>query len=256
MRKIISLLASLTIVAGAYAQRPVAIHSHNDYDHMAPFWEAYSQHCTSIEADVYLKDGEILVAHNREDLTPKRNLRAMYIEPIALLFRGNGGRMWLDSEGRLQLVVDVKTAESLSGVVAIAGEYPDVFASEGGVRLVITGAIPAPEDFSKWPSWVWFDGDFKDGKLNYTPVQLERIAMISTYFKHHAKTWKGQGRMDKADYDAVAAAIDACHAVGKPIRFWGAPDGEEAYVALFRMGVDFINTDHPAKCTLFLRNWK
>ena len=253
MRKLVSVLASLIVVAGAYAQRPVAIHSHNDYDHMVPFWEAYSQRCTSIEADVYLKDGEILVAHNREDLTPERNLRAMYIEPIVSLFRANGGRLWEGSDARLQLVVDVKTAESLPGVVAIAEEFKDVFAVEDGVRLVITGAIPAPDDFGKWPSWVWFDGDFKDGKLLYTPDQLERIAMISTYFKRHAKDWNGSGQMNKSDYEAIASAIDACHAVGKPIRFWGAPDNESAYDALYRMGVDFINTDQPAKCNLFLK---
>ena len=97
MNRILSilLLALSTVMS---AQRPVIMHSHNDYDRTAPFWEAYSQHCGSIEADVFLQDGEILVAHNRKDVTSERSLRKMYIEPIVKLFRENGGRMWKGSD--------------------------------------------------------------------------------------------------------------------------------------------------------------
>ena len=62
MRKFTFILAALVFAATAAAQRPIAYHSHNDYDRTVPFYEAYSQHCTSIEADVFLQDGEILVA--------------------------------------------------------------------------------------------------------------------------------------------------------------------------------------------------
>ena len=82
MRKILIIFAVAAISLTLQAQRPIAYHSHNDYDRTVPFWEAYSQHCTSIEADVFLKDGEILVAHNLKDLKADRSLRTMYIEPI------------------------------------------------------------------------------------------------------------------------------------------------------------------------------
>ena len=254
MRKILMIFGAAAICLTLQAQRPIAYHSHNDYDRIAPFWEAYSQHCTSIEADVFLQDGEILVAHNREDVKADRSLRTMYIEPIVRLFRENGGRMWKGSDDRLQLVVDLKTQESLEGVVALAGEYPDVFASENGVRIVITGGYP-PEDYGKWPKWVWFDGDFTDGKLDYTPAQLERIAMISTYFRDFARKWNGKGRMIDPELFAVQGAIDAAHAVGKPIRFWGAPEGTTVYFTFLKMGVDIMNTDHPAQCALFYDDW-
>ena len=61
MRKILIIIVSLVMCLSLQAQRPIAFHSHNDYNRTAPFWEAYSQHCTYIEADVFLQDGEILV---------------------------------------------------------------------------------------------------------------------------------------------------------------------------------------------------
>ena len=255
MRKLLIIMASLALAVFASAQRPIAYHSHNDYDRTVPFYEAYSQHCTSIEADVFLQDGEILVAHNRKDVKAERSLRSMYIEPIVRIFRENGGKMWKGSDDILQLMVDLKTGESLPGVVALAEEFPDVFCTENGVRIVITGARPEPEDFDKWPSWLWFDGDFKDGKIPYTPDQLKRIALISTDFRDFARHWNGKGRMVKNEMAAVTGAIEAAHAVGKPIRFWDAPEGTTAYFTLHRLGVDYFNTDHPAKCALFFDDW-
>ena len=255
MRKLLIITLSLAMGLTLQAQRPIAYHSHNDYDRTVPFWEAYSQHCTSIEADVFLKDGEILVAHNLKDLKADRSLRTMYIEPIVKVFRENGGKMWKGSGDQLQLMVDLKTGESLPGVIALAEEFPDVFCSQNGVRIVITGDRPDPEDFDKWPSWLWFDGDFTDGKLQYTPDQLERIAMISTDFRKFARHWNGKGRMIKPEMEAVTRAIETAHAAGKPIRFWDAPEGTTAYFTLHRLGVDIFNTDYPAKCALFFSDW-
>ena len=37
------------------------VHSHNDYLQNVPFYTAYSARCASIEADVFLVDGELYV---------------------------------------------------------------------------------------------------------------------------------------------------------------------------------------------------
>ena len=255
MKRIFSIFLLTLVPLVSFAQRPVSIHSHNDYDRTVPFYEAYSQHCISIEADVFLQDGEILVAHNRKDVSAERSLRTMYIEPIVKIFRENGGRMWKGSDDRLQLMIDLKTGESLPGVVALVEEYPDVFDSPEGVKVVISGSRPEPEDFDKWPGCIWFDGDFTNGKLEYTPKQLERVAMISTDFRHFARQWNGKGRMIDSELEAVTKAVEAAHAVGKPIRFWDTPEGTTAYFTFIRLGVDIVNTDHPAKCALFFDDW-
>lgn len=59
MKKILKswlLAAALCFCVTAAAERPVLIHSHNDYCRRAPFWQAYAQGVYSIEADVFLHD--------------------------------------------------------------------------------------------------------------------------------------------------------------------------------------------------------
>ena len=64
MKKILKswlLFAALCTCATAVAERPILIHSHNDYCRRAPFWQAYAQQVYSIEADVFLHGGKLLV---------------------------------------------------------------------------------------------------------------------------------------------------------------------------------------------------
>lgn len=251
MKRLLVLIGCL-LPLGAAAQLPVILHSHNDYTRTVPFWEAYSQHCTSIEADVFLQDGEILVAHNREDVSADCTLRKMYIEPIVQTFRANGGRMWKGSRDRLILMVDLKEAVALPGVISLVEEFPDVFSSPEGVQVVISGDEPDPKDFGNYPSCIWFDGLIDE---HYTPEQLSRIGMISTNFRKFARKWNGKGRMIDPELNAVKQAIDKAHAMGKPIRFWGSPEGTTAYFTFWKLGVDIINTDKPAVASLFFSDW-
>ena len=58
--------------AGAQAQEPVVpllrAHAHNDYEHERPLLDALDHGFASVEADVWLVDGQLLVAHDREDV--------------------------------------------------------------------------------------------------------------------------------------------------------------------------------------------
>lgn len=89
MKKILKswlLAAALCFCVTAAAERPVLIHSHNDYCRRAPFWQAYAQGVYSIEADVFLHDGRLLVGHDVEDLSPDMTFESLYVEPIVTLF--------------------------------------------------------------------------------------------------------------------------------------------------------------------------
>lgn len=92
MKKILKswlLAAALCFCVTAAAERPVLIHSHNDYCRRAPFWQAYAQGVYSIEADVFLHDGRLLVGHDVEDLSPDMTFESLYVEPIVTLFGRN-----------------------------------------------------------------------------------------------------------------------------------------------------------------------
>ncbi len=253
MKKLLLFLCCLLPLSAA-AQLPVILHSHNDYVRTVPFWEAYSQHCASIEADVHLYEGQLLVGHDLKDLTPERTFDGMYVQPVVQTFRANGGKMWPGSQDRLILMVELKspTEPELTEIIKVLEQYPDVFCSPDGVQVVITGNTPAPEKFTEYPKWIYYDGDIRD---NYTPEQLAQVGMVSNSFRMFAKKWNGKGRMIDTELDAVKAAIAKVHAMGKPIRFWEAPEGTTAYFTFWKLGVDIINTDKPAVASLFFSDW-
>ena len=152
MKKILKswlLAAALCFCVTAAAERPMLIHSHNDYCRRAPFWQAYAQGVYSIEADVFLHDGRLLVGHDVEDLSPDMTFESLYVEPIVTLFGRNGGRAWKDSDERLQLMVELKSATepTLQAVTALLGRYPEVFdpaVNPEAVRIAVTAGAHRP----------------------------------------------------------------------------------------------------------------
>jgi len=84
------LLLPLTVLStDVRAQLPSA-HSHNDYEQPMPFRHAFDRGFRSIEADVWLVDGRLLVAHDRRDALPERTLAALYLDPLRA---GSTGRV-------------------------------------------------------------------------------------------------------------------------------------------------------------------
>ena len=81
--------------------------------------------------------------------------------------------------------------------------------------------------------------------VTLTPAQLGRVAMISDYFGKYSK-WKGNGPIPERDERKLRAIIDEAHKRGKKVRFWAFPDTPTAWKTAVSLGIDFINTDHPA----------
>jgi len=78
-------------VAGAGLERA---HAHNDYEHDRPLYDALSRGFKSVEADVWLVGGELLVAHDREDVRRGRTLESLYLAPLRQLIKQNGGAVY------------------------------------------------------------------------------------------------------------------------------------------------------------------
>ena len=79
----LTLASSLSPAAGdEYLRRA---HAHNDYEHPKPLINALGHGFGSVEADVHLVEGKLLVGHDPEDLLPERTLERLYLE-----FTGKG----------------------------------------------------------------------------------------------------------------------------------------------------------------------
>lgn len=249
---ILSLAAFTMSAEGIYPTS--LIHSHNDYRREVPFYQAYSQHVYSIEADVFLKDGKLLVGHDIEELDETMTLESLYVNPLITLFDRNGGKPYADGSP-LQLMIELKseTEPALEAVVALLSRRRDVFDPEinpAAVSIVITGRVPEPQHFDKYPEFVGFDGGLD---VDYTPGQLERIALVSLNFRDYSN-WNGKGSLVIDESRRVREAISRVHSLGKPIRFWNAPESITAYYTFYNYGVDYFNTDYPEICTDFFND--
>lgn len=66
----------------ADATSPISCHSHNDYWRLRPLYSALELGCSSVEADVWLEDDDLLVGHLKVSLSREQTLSTMYIAPI------------------------------------------------------------------------------------------------------------------------------------------------------------------------------
>src|SRR6188508_2436823 len=82
-------------------------HSHNDYEKQYPFYKAWENHFGSIEADIFLYKGKLIVAHDSIQLVQKRTLDSLYLMPLQLCIRKNGGYVYADKKRSLQLMIDI-----------------------------------------------------------------------------------------------------------------------------------------------------
>ena len=242
----ISLAVLLLAGSLSASARKTRIHSHNDYEQERPFWGAYEAGAASIEADIWLVDGILHVAHNRKDISPNRLLKDMYLEPIRQVMERNGGKAYPKGKP-LQLLVDLKSdASTLDALISLIreGGYTACFNvkdNPNAVQIVITGDKVKKEHFCNYPDFIFFDGL---PHIDYTPEERKRVPMVSAHYGKFTK-WKGKGQMDKADQKRIKEAVRKAHKAGSKFRLWAFPDNEDAWEMTRKLGMDFINTDHP-----------
>ena len=241
----------------ANAQYPVKIHSHNDYTRTVPFYQAYAQKIYSIEVDMFYRDGQFYVCHDEKDIADGRTFEQLYLQPILSLYKQNNGQAWADEARPLQLLIEIKsdnTSAFMDALTRLFEEHPSVFnpsVNPNAVRVTITGRVPPPDEFARYPEYICFDGDLNQ---NYTARQLERVALFSVDFQSLSK-WNGKGLPVASERVRIAEVVSRAHAAGKPVRFWGAPDGITAWNLFQSMGIDYINTDRVERCADFFSNW-
>jgi alkaline phosphatase len=216
-------------------------HSHNDYVQANPFWLAYSHGFGSIEADIFLVDGGLLVAHEEKELQPRRSLEKLYLYPILRCIQKNGGHVYADSTRILQLLIDIKTdsIHTLDKLVEIIRKYPALINCHT-LKFAITGNRPDAVLFPRYPDFIQFDGElYRD----YDQAALDKIIMLSDDFERYS-LWKGHGRPPAKDWAVLQAAVLKAHTWKKSVRFWDTPDFINAWQQFMQLRVDYINTDH------------
>lgn len=231
-----------------YAQGLVKVHSHNDYNHTIPFWDAYSNGAASIEADIFLKDNNLFVAHDKEGITISRTLEDLYLKPLETALRMN-----YKKENKLVLLIDIKTdAEpTLNKLISILKKYETIIKNKD-IKIVISGNRPASETYTKYPDFILFD--YQEIEKPLSKENWEKVAMINADFKKYS-VWNGLGRLTHDDYNRVSTVISKAKKLNRPFRFWGCPDTKSTWKAFLELGVDIINTDKPFDCVQYFESF-
>jgi hypothetical protein len=245
------------LLASDPAISPLAnAHSHNDYDHQRPLLDALDQGFCSVEADIYLVDGKLLVAHDRWKVKPERTLEALYLDPLRERARKNGGRIYPDGP-EFSLLIDFKTDAETTwpALRAVLDQYANMLTTftanatrPGAVTVVLSGNSPRTALPSEPVRRAALDGRLPD--LNGT-LDHHCVAWISENWSQ-VFGWRGTVDMPEAERAKLREIVAKAHQQGRRVRFWGAPDREVLWREQAAAGVDLINTDNLAGLRQFL----
>lgn len=256
------LLPSYAAAAEPGSPLPQA-HAHNDYEHARPLQDALDHGFTSVEADVWLVGGELLVAHDLADVQPGRTLESLYLAPLAERVRANANSVYPGWDGHFQLLIDVKSAaaptyaavhEALQRHRAIMTTYQSGRARHRAVDAVISGNRDLPLMTAQKIRYAGYDGRLPDLAKDIASTVMPLVS--DNWTKHFA--WNGLGAMPDAERAKLRAIVAAAHTRGHRIRFWATPDipgtaREAVWSELLAAGVDHLNSDDLAGLETFLR---
>jgi hypothetical protein len=227
-------------------------HSHNDYLHQRPLWEAISYAFASIEIDVHLVDGALLVGHDDDDLDATETLQSLYLDPLRDHVREHDGRVY-PSPYSLILLIDIKsdassTYEVLSGVLSQYPEmltrYSETSVQPGAIDVIVSGNRPRELMMNEVPRFATYDGRLADLEVE---VPANFISLISDNWENHFE-WRGLGGLSDRDHRKLAQIVQATHGSGYRLRFWNTPSPENGslenvWSQLLDAGVDLMNID-------------
>ncbi len=222
-------------------------HSHNDYEQKRPFYAAYELGFGSIEADVFLKEGTLYVAHNPEDIKPERTLKALYLEPLLQKINDNKGFPYPQRK-ELQLLIDIKNTgpATLATLQKLLAPHRKELRH---VRLVISGEMPPPEEMFAQDKLFTFDGR---KELIYPKNAASYVVLVSSSMGSFGKLWDGQQPLDEEIRSRIETFVQLQHAQKKLVRLWATPNTDLGYKTLKELGVDYIGTDDLTGLAAFL----
>ena len=254
----VKILIFVALATAAAAQKPLPnAHAHNDYEHERPLFDALDHGFCSVEADIYLVDGELLVAHDRKDLKPERTLQKLYLDPLLERVKANGGQVHREKKTDFILLIDIKSEgeATYSALSKVLANYEEMLTTnrdgkhtKRAVTAVISGNRAKDVIAADNPRFAGIDGRLSDLDSEHAS-QLQPL--ISDRWTSHFK-WRGEGEMPANEREKLRDIVKKTHAANKRVRFWATPEKESVWRELRDAKVDLINTDELAKLRDFL----
>ena len=223
-------------------------HAHNDYMHKRPLLDALDCGFCSVEADIHLVDGALLVAHDRDQCEPERTIEALYLDPLRARAKAYDGRIYPKGP-QVTLLIDIKSdaEKTYAALHKVLESYADIMTEFRGdevtqraVMALISGNRPVKVITAQPVRYAAIDGRPPDLVRN-PPANL--VPLVSSSWTA-LFTWNGRGDMPQADQEKLADFVKQAHDQGRRIRFWSLPWSGQVWPKLYEAGVDLLNADN------------
>jgi alkaline phosphatase len=238
-----NLLCIPLIFIGLYSSAQPLLHAHNDYQKPEPLTNALRNKVFSIEADVFLVNNTLRVAHDKKELNAAPALQSLYLKPIIDLFGSHNNQISDDINYAPKLVIDIKengeaVLAELTALLSSHRSYFDRSINAKAMQVVISGDRGPVSKWTSYPSYIFFDGRPYEV---YDSATLQRIAFISDSYLNYSRP------TDSTDF-RLQQLVEKVHRMNKQLRLWAIQDNAESWNHLHQLGVDIINTDRVEEC--------
>ena len=230
-------------------------HAHNDYLHRRPLFDALDNGFCSVEADIFLVNDELYVAHFILLIRPNRTLESLYLKPLRERAKQFDGKIFPDTE-RFYLWIDIKSDahQTYKVLHTVLEKYADILTRfedgvkvPGAVTVILTGTAGLNLIQNERIRYVCVDGRL--GAL-YSDISTDFIPVISLNWRQEFPQFRGT--LSTAEREKLADQVQNAQSRGRKLRYWNAPDNEPFWQILYDAGVDLIHTDRLARLRIFL----
>lgn len=232
--------------------------AHNDYCHEHPLFDALGNGYTNIEADVFLEDDDLIIAHINPFFRYERTLETLYLKPLADRIAKNNGQVFKGYSQPVILMIDIKTGadNTYKAIKALLEKYKAMLSgfdhgkvSPGAVTVVLSGHKPYKMIKAEQNRYAFIDEDLRKTAKDTAAVNV--YTMSSCKYSKLLK-WHGQGIMPQEERSKLCAYVAMAHRFRKKVRLWASPENNTVWEELLKCGVDLINTDKLATLKDFL----
>jgi len=232
-------------------------HSHNDYWRKRPLYDALECGFCSVEADIFLVDGKLLVGHETHELRSERTLESLYLEPLRRRARQFRGKIHPDAP-HFYLLIDIKSdaQATYNALHKTLEQYDDLFTRYEGsrkvertVQAVLSGnRIPLEQLKRERVRFIGYDGRLSDLNGDAPPTLMP---WVSDNWMRLFR-WNGRGAFPADEHAKLRQIVQQSHAKGYKLRFWATADLPTVWEVLWEAGVDLIGTDAPTALRDFM----
>lgn len=227
------------------------MHAHNDYEHSKPLWDALSLGFRSVEADIFLRDDQLMVSHI--GIIMQGTLESLYIQPLLQRIHEYGSvlgddkpfTLWIDLKEQNEKILE-KLLQTLSPYSEFATVNTWGFGAEP-IHVIVTGANDDAKEFLRR------NAAFRRFAIDSASiVPTDPIAQEHT-FEAYSISWQAvNSGFLSSSYSANAEQMIQCaHAQNRAVRFYGMPEEASLWKSLRDLGVDYLGADDLEKLADF-----